>query len=46
MTKGSSNIAYGFLNPNTVRIWVGGWVGFGALVRINPLSADFKFTMI
>ena len=23
--KGLSNILYGFLNPKTVRIWVGGW---------------------
>ncbi len=33
--KGLSNILYGFLNPNTVRILVGGWFVASMAVRIS-----------
>ncbi len=38
VNKGSSNISYGFLNPNTVRIRVVGWVLASVLVRIEKLK--------
>ncbi len=41
--RGSSNILYGFLNPNTTRIWVGGWSIASIAVRISEDSIFVHF---
>ena len=40
------NILYGFLNANTVRIWVGGWVVASALVRIEKYKKSYTSNLI
>ena len=49
--KGASNITYGFTKPNTVRIWVRGWVlgnqvfGFPVKKKIHTIHPEIMFSI-